>query len=194
MSLNEENLDQLFKQLSRVNQLFFFDHFFPQISDPGAYVDIQKYRDKLIYRLGNHGWRTDWKILNKYNAIRFVLKNSSHNRDTIRIHNNADTEKYIEQHLITDKYYDRQLTEVFKSVNYKLYEVNGYYLLVDQKPRGLIGRIFTSEAKNAICLNKTESQNFELKGKLFLDQLYSQFRANSKTIHGRKCVVKYKST
>jgi hypothetical protein len=41
-------------------ELSFYDQFYPSMSDPGAYVDIQRNDSIYIYKLGNHGWSCDW--------------------------------------------------------------------------------------------------------------------------------------
>jgi hypothetical protein len=38
----------------------FHDPYFPQLSDPGAYVLIQRRGDRFLHRLGNHGWLNHW--------------------------------------------------------------------------------------------------------------------------------------
>ena len=38
----------------------FHDPYFPQLSDPGAYVLIQRRGDQFLHRLGNHGWLNRW--------------------------------------------------------------------------------------------------------------------------------------
>lgn len=41
-------------------QLGFYDQHYPSMSDPGAYVDIQRNDRAYIYKLANHGWSSDW--------------------------------------------------------------------------------------------------------------------------------------
>jgi hypothetical protein len=43
------------------SELHFFDRFYPTISDPGAYVRVQRKGDEFIYYLANHGWSNDWQ-------------------------------------------------------------------------------------------------------------------------------------
>lgn len=38
----------------------FHDPYFPQLSDPGAYVLIQRRGDRFLFRTGNHGWLNHW--------------------------------------------------------------------------------------------------------------------------------------
>jgi hypothetical protein len=46
--------------LPRGFELGFYDQYYPSMSDPGAYVDIQRNESAYIYTLGNHGWSVDW--------------------------------------------------------------------------------------------------------------------------------------
>lgn len=41
-------------------ELFFYDQYYPSMSDPGAYVSIQRREGIFIYMLGNHGWSGEW--------------------------------------------------------------------------------------------------------------------------------------
>lgn len=57
----------------------FFDFFHPQISDPGAYVTIQKSENDFLYQLCNHGWSTEWKRISKEDLIDYVFRNRDYN-------------------------------------------------------------------------------------------------------------------
>jgi hypothetical protein len=59
-------------------QLIFFDNFHPQISDPGAYVFVQKQNNNFIYQLGNHGWSSNWEVINSKDLINYIYKNRSY--------------------------------------------------------------------------------------------------------------------
>lgn len=41
-------------------ELHFYDQYYPSMSDPGAYVTVQRREDIFIHMLGNHGWSSDW--------------------------------------------------------------------------------------------------------------------------------------
>jgi len=41
--------------------LEFYDQYYPSMSDPGAYVSVQRSGDLYVYWLGNHGWSADWQ-------------------------------------------------------------------------------------------------------------------------------------
>lgn len=56
-------------------QFSFFDKFYPQISDPGAYVTIQSNDGNFIYQLGNHGWSSEWKAIIKDELVDYIYKN-----------------------------------------------------------------------------------------------------------------------
>ena len=62
-------------------QFSFFDNFYPQISDPGAYLTIQHYNNNFIYQLGNHGWSSEWKIMIKSDLIDYMYKNRGFQSD-----------------------------------------------------------------------------------------------------------------
>lgn len=48
--------------LPRSFELSFYDQYFPgSPNDPGAYVDVQRKHDRFLYRMGNHGWSTEWQ-------------------------------------------------------------------------------------------------------------------------------------
>jgi len=46
--------------LPRGFELGFYDQYYPSMSDPGAYVGVQRKDSAYIYKLGNHGWSSDW--------------------------------------------------------------------------------------------------------------------------------------
>ncbi len=41
-------------------KLGFYDKFYPSMTDPGAYVSVLRKEEVFIYKLGNHGWSSDW--------------------------------------------------------------------------------------------------------------------------------------
>jgi hypothetical protein len=46
--------------LPRGFELGFYDQYYPSMSDPGAYVSIQRKEIVFAYKLANHGWSSDW--------------------------------------------------------------------------------------------------------------------------------------
>ena len=52
----------LLRWLPRHWELRFFDQYFPQISDPGGYVSVQRNEARFKYMVGNHGWTTEWQL------------------------------------------------------------------------------------------------------------------------------------
>ena len=67
-------------------QLNFFDNFHPQISDPGAYVFVQKQNNNFIYQLGNHGWSSNWKIIDSKDLINYIYKNRNYSSEYFEIY------------------------------------------------------------------------------------------------------------
>lgn len=43
-------------------ELSFYDRFYPRISDPGAYIDVQRQGERFVYHMGNHGWTSEWRM------------------------------------------------------------------------------------------------------------------------------------
>ena len=41
-------------------ELSFYDRFYPSMSDPGAFVRVQRRGDVLVHMFSNHGWASDW--------------------------------------------------------------------------------------------------------------------------------------
>ena len=62
-------------------QLSFFDYFHPQISDPGAYVIVQKNNKKYIFQLANHGWSSNWKEIEFEDLVEYIYKNKEFTSD-----------------------------------------------------------------------------------------------------------------
>jgi hypothetical protein len=78
-------------------ELSFFDQYYPSMSDPGAYVSVQRKDDLLMYKLANHGWSGEWRRQSpEFIAAYLVL-----NKEKTRIYNEAS--------------YSILLTQVFKT-------------------------------------------------------------------------------
>jgi hypothetical protein len=72
----KENIFKFLSSLPDNYQLNFFDNFYPQKSDPGAYVWTQHLNsDKFAYSLHNHGWSSEWKEMNKNVLAEYIFKN-----------------------------------------------------------------------------------------------------------------------
>ena len=63
----------------------FFDFYYPQISDPGAYVTIRKENGLLEQQLGNHGWSSEWKPIAKDSLVENIYKNRNYNNKTLKL-------------------------------------------------------------------------------------------------------------
>lgn len=57
----------------------FFDYFYPQISDPSAYVTAQKLDEGFLYYLANHGWSSDWQEISRDDLVEYIFKNREYN-------------------------------------------------------------------------------------------------------------------
>ena len=51
---------RLLERLRPGQQLEFYAADHPSVSDPGAYIWVQRQDDKLLRKAANHGWSTDW--------------------------------------------------------------------------------------------------------------------------------------
>lgn len=55
-----EDFVALLHWLPRGYSLHFYDQYYPTISDPGAYVEVQRNEEFLLYTFANHGWSSSW--------------------------------------------------------------------------------------------------------------------------------------
>jgi|SRR6185436_6482654 len=68
-------------------QLSFFDFYYPQVSDPGAYVTVQKLNPGLfIFYLGNHGWQSKPKEITRQELAAYIFKNRDHTAHYFEFH------------------------------------------------------------------------------------------------------------
>jgi hypothetical protein len=57
---NVDTCAQLIECVSDQDALWFFDRSHPQLSDPGAFISVQRDGDQLLAMRGNHGWSSHW--------------------------------------------------------------------------------------------------------------------------------------
>lgn len=82
---NIDDIMTLLDWLPEDRQLEFYDQFYPSMSDPGAYVCVQKMGDAFIHQVANHGWSSEWnknslELIAQWIALNITgnrLKNSS---------------------------------------------------------------------------------------------------------------------
>lgn len=55
----------LLEWLPPAYELAFYDQYYPSLSDPGAYVSIQRKDAVFMYFMGNHGWSASWQVQSK---------------------------------------------------------------------------------------------------------------------------------
>jgi len=66
--------------------LNFYDNFYEQISDPGAFVSVQKLKDSsFAYRLGNHGWTSEWTAITENELVDYIYKNRDFNEGKFEV-------------------------------------------------------------------------------------------------------------
>lgn len=58
--------------VSEVCELMFFDAEHPQISDPGAYINLVRSPDGLLAQSANHGWSSSWIPITHEEAARYL--------------------------------------------------------------------------------------------------------------------------
>ena len=78
VSLDEIN--RFLESLPENYELEFHDQFYPSISDPGAFVFIQRKANIFIYMLGNHGWSSKWSKQSIEFITAYVLINAKSHR------------------------------------------------------------------------------------------------------------------
>ena len=79
-------IQELLKEFPMKHQLNFYDNFYEQISDPGAYVTVQKLKDSsFAYRLGNHGWHSELTAITKNELADYIYKNRDFNEGKFAI-------------------------------------------------------------------------------------------------------------
>lgn len=165
-----ETLNFLFENLPEHLEIFFFDHFHPTISDPGAYVSVRQMNGKFYYWLGNHGWSSKKYWTTSNYCSKYLFKNWKFNKDTLRVSvaYGANKSENIEK----EKFWNYQLTEIEKSNwNYILYEVNGSLLL-----SSLSGGVGLSEMN--ILLDDNQQKEYEKKGSSIIENLAKYIREN----------------
>jgi len=87
-----ENISLFLDTLPKDFQFTFFNNFYPQISDPGAYVAIQHYGEIFIFHLSNHGWTTVWTSMSKEDLIDYIYKNREYQFENhIEVHRQYKT-------------------------------------------------------------------------------------------------------
>lgn len=55
----------LLEWLPPAHELALYDQYYPSVSDPGAYVAIQRKGALFMYFMGNHGWSSGWLVQSK---------------------------------------------------------------------------------------------------------------------------------
>ncbi|TND08087.1 MAG: hypothetical protein FD123_2641 [Bacteroidetes bacterium] len=82
---SREQIREFLQTLPSKFELSFFDYFHPQISDPGAYVSIQKMDNGFACMLANHGWSAEWKMMELEDLADYIYKNRQHTSDYFEI-------------------------------------------------------------------------------------------------------------
>lgn len=82
---SRENILEFIISIPNKFQLCFFDYFHPQVSDPGAYVYVQKVNNKFIFQLANHGWSSYWKEIELESLVDYIYKNKAFTSDCFKV-------------------------------------------------------------------------------------------------------------
>ena len=86
VNTTKEQIKLFLETLPKNFEISFFDFFYPQLSDPGAYISVQANGSSFLYMLGNHGWASCWKRINKSKLIDYIYKNREHNEEYLCIY------------------------------------------------------------------------------------------------------------
>jgi len=180
-SLNDKQLSELLTQISNTSSFGFWDMLHPTVSDPGAYVTIQKYDKGYVYKLGNHGWSTKYRPIKGFQIKRYIKNLKDRNDINLRFNKYGDTVKGIRNKIGKNQIRQDQL-KLMEEENweYKLYKLNGYYLI--SKLEGGVG-IY----EQSYLLTEDECNTYELKGKEYVNEL-------SKAIEKGKLFAKKRET
>jgi hypothetical protein len=81
VNTTKEQIKLFLETLPICFEISFFDFFSSQLSDTGAYVTVQTYGSNFLYMLGNHGWSSRWKKINKSKLIDYIYKNRTYNEE-----------------------------------------------------------------------------------------------------------------
>ncbi len=119
-------IQKLISSLPHNLSINFFDSYYPRISDPGAYVTISKYDSGYICTIGNHGWQDNPYYISIKEAAAYLLKNWNENKNNCILRPDSVSQK---KPIKRARYYFKQLTLVNESKKYKMYEVNGQYVI-----------------------------------------------------------------
>lgn len=123
-----DTVHSIISKLSNDEGITFFDYFHPQWSDPGAYVSLRNFKGDFIYKLGNHGWSSDWYYTSIDRLSRYLYKNLEYNNNSITI---EEWSFIIRNNSITnERFWANKLNEIDREANkYVVYEVNGYHVM-----------------------------------------------------------------
>ncbi len=69
---NQKTVASLIQQITENRTLSFFDGKHPTISDPGAYIVVNKQDGKLFAHCGNHGWSSKWVQIKEEELINYL--------------------------------------------------------------------------------------------------------------------------
>lgn len=190
--INNENLDFLLDYFPQYRSLFFYDHYFPQRSDPGAYVTVYRYKYEYAYWLGNHGWTTlnRFQKISKYFLKRYILKNIKYNENNFGFGRIGEKEDQITKKLVQEFYIKSQL----KTIDYpkqKVFEVNGYYLLQIEPNQTALEQILSQiQEPTYIKLNEEQIQIFESSNDKKTNLMFEDIIRNQPKYKSQLCEVK----
>lgn len=74
-------LSKILSNMKEDIEIFFYDYYHPQLSDPGAYVTAKvDKKGNYYYYLGNHGWSSSTYAITFSRLLRYAMKNVKYNK------------------------------------------------------------------------------------------------------------------
>ncbi len=190
--VDENNLDFILDFFPVYRSLCFYDHFFPQRSDPGAYITVYHYKYEFAYWMGNHGWSTldRFRQISKFHLKRYILKNIKYNENIFGFRRIGEKEDQIEKRIAQDFYDKNQLTDL-NAIYPNLFEVNGYYL-IKLDPSSSILNIIKATNTSSVYIRLNEEHTFIVESGT-TSQIHDMIDELTKNKHEYKdqmCIVK----
>lgn len=171
----------LLTSLSGNEELHFFDYFHPQWSDPGAYVTVVKYNNKYLYKIGNHGWGSNWHFIDIHRLSRYILKNRNYQGDDIYIRDIINKLKLSDNGATSEMFWEDKLKLVLsKKEKFSLFEVNGYHLM------------YINNMNKAYVISEDEEEKLSFE-EGFIEYLYDKYSTNSPQYKDRTVIIKWKA-
>ena len=186
--ITKDQIYSIINSIPNSSSISYWDMLHPTISDPGLYVTIQKYEDRYVYKLGNHGWSTKYRPIQRFQIIRYINKLKNRSETQLRINRRADTIEGMRNRLENDQIRRDQLNLLFsKNWEYRLFEVNGYYII--SIIQGTVGIYEIST-----ILSEQECELYEQIGNEYLETIYKELKCDSTGFDSRHIIKVLETT